>query len=761
MRGFKNIIRNKLDFFIITSIIIINLLGVNIVFNILFNGYVESKQIEKFSKENIGTTLNFNEELSKDKINNIMKKIDSSNIPFSFTKKTDLKGGLFDVIINLHYLSTPSIYDYEVKQGRNITLDDIKNNRPVIVISNNYKEFFYKKGENFFILIDDVEYEIIGIIENTLASDWYRLKAFTPYDFKNGLDLTGTTRIISFYTAKDLKIPEDISNDINEITYSKLNKVPIYELIETIVPEINYYLVLGGLSIFNLCLFFIFFIRKRKSTISILRAVGYTKTQAGNYILKQILIIGLLASFVSWLIYYPFSEYFNNKFVDIGLIPSILILVLDILFSLIILFIISKITFSFITTHEIQNEMIKRKNILNNIFIKGLIIIELFMMFNYVINLNILIKDLSKTLRTSNKIIDFKNTLIMDGFSVSSDPKDLENYNVVNTLNDLQQNGLEVVNYLYAIDTSEDVHAMNNKEKEGYEQNYEFLIENIEGSALPILYISNSSLDVVNIKGIEKQNNHKSNDETLVYAGSSYKDNFKVGDVIEGDSGEKYKIAGFINKNQYMFGTNSSSKIIDNFNNLDNFIIIPFEINDLDNMNVSGMILEDKRFYTLCNSLIKYSNENEETFAKDLLNKKGINLSSFDIQLRRMRLSDFSYAKYKLFGSIIISIITLISLICYIIFYIYSEKRNIGIKRALGYNTFKIMKEYILKIALILGISNILILLYKNVEEFFIITKDVYTTIIFIDLFIILLSICLIFYCIKKDMIAELIKEKD
>lgn len=383
------------------------------------------------------------------------------------------------------------------------------------------------------------------------------------------------------------------------------------------------------------------------------------------------------------------------------------------------------------------------------------------MMFNYAINSYISINNLSKTLRISNKIIDFKNTLVTNGFSVSFDSKDLENYNVVNTLKDLQQNGLEVVNYLYSVDTSEDVRAMNNKQKEGYEPNYEILLEDIEGTALPILYISNSSLDVVNIKGIEKQNNNKSNSETLVYAGSNYKNNFKIGDVIEGDSGEKYKIAGFINKNQYMFGTNSSSQIIDNFNKLDNFIIIPFEINDLDNMNVSRMNLEEKRFYTFCNSLIKYSNETEEDFAKDLLNKKGINLSSFDIQLKRMSLTDFSYVKYKLFGSIMISIITLISLICYIIFYIYSEKRKIGIKRALGYNTFKIMKEYILKVALMLGISNILILLYKNVEEFFVITKDVYTTIIFIDLFIILLSICLIFYCIKKDMIAELIKEKD
>lgn len=370
MTGYKSIIKNKLDFLIIISIIIINLLGVNIIFNILFNGYVESKQIEKFSKENIGATLNFNEELSKDEINNIMKEIDNSNIPFSFTKKTDLKGKLFDTIINLHYISTPNLYDYKIKQGRNITLDDIQNNRPVIVISNNYKDFFYKKGENLFILIDDVEYEIIGITENTLANDWYKLKAFTPYNFKNGLYLPDTTNKISFYITKDLKIPEEISSDIKEITYSKLSKVPIYKFIETKVPEINYYLVLGGLSIFNLCLFFIFFIRKRKSTISILRAVGFTKTQAGNYILKQILSIGLLASFILWIIYYPLAQYFNDKFMDIGLIPSILILVLDVLFSLIILFIISKITFSFINRHEIQNEMIKRKNILNNIFVK-------------------------------------------------------------------------------------------------------------------------------------------------------------------------------------------------------------------------------------------------------------------------------------------------------------------------------------------------------------------------------------------------------
>ncbi|OPX49116.1 ABC transporter permease [Clostridium thermobutyricum] len=760
MRVFKNIFRNKLDFLVIISIITVSLIGVNIIFNILFNGYVESKQTEKFSNKNIGITLEFSKEISKNEINEIMKKIDENNIPFSFSKRTELKGKLFDTIITLDSVNSPDLYDYKIKQGRDITTDDIRNNRKVIVISTNYKEFFYEKEGKYFISIDGIEYEIIGVTENNLANEWYRLKAFTPYNFKNGLDVINTN-IISFYTDKDIKIPKSISSYIREITYNKLNKVTVNEIIETMTTEIGYYIILGILSIVNLCIFFILFIKKRKPIINILRAVGYNKKQAGNYILKQMLVCGLISSFIAWGIYYPFSNYFNEKFMNIGLNPSILILIVDFLFSLIVIFIISKILFRFISNMEIQEGIKKRKNILNNMFIKFFIIIELFMMFNYSIEFYSLTKNLSQILRISNRIIDFDNTLIMDGFSISFDSEDLKNYDIINTIKFLEQNGVEVVNYLYSIDTSEDVMNMKNKEKEGYSENFKLSFMDLEDNILPLMYISNSSLDILKIKGIEKQNNNVQSNEVLVYAGESYKNYFKEGDIIKGNSGENYKIIGFIDENQYMFNTNQGSKIIDNFNKLDSFIIVPFEINDLDNINIAGLDLESKRFYTLANSFIKFSDESEKALINETLNKKELKADSLDIQLKRMQITDFSYVKYKLFSAIMISIITLISLICYIISLIYSERRNMGIKRALGYNIINIIKIYIFKIISMIAISNILIIVYKVIREDVFMDRNVIIPIVVIDIFIIVLSLVLIIYYVRREKISELIKEKD
>ncbi|WP_297639012.1 hypothetical protein [uncultured Clostridium sp.] len=44
MRNYKNTLKNKVDSFIIIIIMTVSLIGVNIIFNILFNGYTESKQ---------------------------------------------------------------------------------------------------------------------------------------------------------------------------------------------------------------------------------------------------------------------------------------------------------------------------------------------------------------------------------------------------------------------------------------------------------------------------------------------------------------------------------------------------------------------------------------------------------------------------------------------------------------------------------------------------------------------------------------------
>lgn len=760
MRNYKNTLKNKVDSFIIIIIMTVSLIGVNIIFNILFNGYTESKQTALFSDKNIGISLEFKKEISKNEINEIIKKINEDKIPFAFSKQTALQGELFETIITLDHTNNPNMYDYKIKKGRNISKDDIENNRNVIVISSNYKDFFYKKDNKDFIDIDGISYEIIGITENNLANDWYNLKAITPYNFKNGLDMLDTS-LINFYTSKDTQILKDISSNIEHIQYGSLTKLSIAKIIENMIPEINYYFILSMLSLINLCLFSILFIKKRQPILNVLRAVGYNKRQAGNYILKQLIICGFISSLIAWISYYPFAKYFNEKFMNIGLNPSLLILFVDILFSLLIIFIISKLLFKLLNTSEIQDGIKRKNNIFNSIWIKLFIIIELFMMFNYSIESYILNKDLNKTMNISNSIVDFDNTLVMNPFSVSFDSDVLEEYDITNTINILKNQGGNIINYLYTIDTSKDVSSMKMNEQNGYSSNFEFNFTNLEEPPVPLLYISNDSFDTLKLTGIEKQSNTGLSNEVLVYAGSNYKNSFNIGDTIKGDSGAIYKLIGFIDQGQYLFDTNSGSKIIDNFNILDNFIIVPFEMSSLDNINISGLDTDSKRFYALSNSLIKYSNKESELAITKTLNKKDLQLDSFNNQLQRMKITDFSYVKYKFFSTIMISCITFISLICYIVSLLYSEKRNMGIRRALGYSIGKIVKIYLFKIFSLLTISNFLIILYKIIKEKALLNTDTIIFIIIIDIFIIILSLLLIICCVKKEKISELIKEKE
>lgn len=761
----KSILKNKLDFIIIMLIIIVSLSGINIVFNLVFNAYMTSRETEIFAENNTQTTLNLNDKVTAKEVNDILIDLHKNNIPFAFNKATTLNGEIFDVNLQLNFVSDSNLYQYKVVKGRNISLDDINNNNKVIVISSNYKDFFYKKGQDYFIDIEGTSYKIIGIIENRYSYDWYNLKAFTPYDFKNGFNDEIATPMISFYSKKDVNISEDIKlkNNISEVINTPLEKIPLKAELETLMSEILYYFILSVLSIINLCIFIIFFIEKRKNTISILRSVGYNRNKSGNYVLKQILFIAIVSSLISWLIYYPFSKYFNEKFMGIGLKASPIILVFDLIFIIFILLLLKLIIFKVILKNEIQKDIKKRKNILDNTFVKVFIIIQISLMINYSIEFYTNNKEVNKTLNTANSIIDFENTLVIDSFSVNYDSNVLKSYNIETKMKNLTNKGIQVVNYLYAVDSAKEVKSMNNLEKDNYSPNYKIYLENIEKNHLPLLYISNSSLKTLKIKGLNQGN--KDLGQNLVYAGNDYKEHFNIGDIIKGNSGAIYKIAGFIDKDQYMFDENSGSEVLSQFNKLDSFLIIPFEIANLENLNVPKNApiydSDSEKFYTLSNTFIKYKDDNEMNYIKDELKKDNLNTVTLDIQLKRFTHTNFNYVKYKLFNSLIISIIALIGVICYIISFIYSEKRNIGIKRALGYKSTKIITGYIFKIIELLFVSNILVILYKMLGKFTVVNIDNFITIFTINILILVIGSILIIYYIKKDKISELIKERD
>ncbi len=171
---------------------------------------------------------------------------------------------------------------------------------------------------------------------------------------------------------------------------------------------------------------------------------------------------------------------------------------------------------------------------------------------------------------------------------------------------------------------------------------------------------------------------------------------------------------------------------------------------------------DDEKLFDLCtNTLIKFNDNNQYELINNKLSSKNISTVSLDIQLNRYKFINFSYLKYTLFNSLIISIISLIGIICYTISLIYSERRNIGIKRALGFKSNKIIIQYILNISILLITSIILVFLNKFRNEFFNLTTNNILIVLFLLIIILVSTIVITIYSIKTYKISDLIKGDD
>lgn len=145
MLELKGIIKNKLDSLIIIIIILVSLTGVNILFNIFFNAYITSKQSEKFSRSHELVTLDFNNLTTSKDINNFLRRISDDNINFLITQNIELKGELFDKMLNINLISSSDVVDYKVIEGRSITKEDIEKKKKLLFCLKNIKNYFIRK----------------------------------------------------------------------------------------------------------------------------------------------------------------------------------------------------------------------------------------------------------------------------------------------------------------------------------------------------------------------------------------------------------------------------------------------------------------------------------------------------------------------------------------------------------------------------------------------------------------------------------------
>lgn len=383
-------------------------------------------------------------------------------------------------------------------------------------------------------------------------------------------------------------------------------------------------------------------------------------------------------------------------------------------------------------------------------------------MFNYSIDTYDTYKNINSTLYKAKNILDFEKTLVINPFSISYDYEKLKSYNFTDIINELKNNNIKTINYIYSIDSSEDVKNLNDL---SYDIDINF-IGNIpiqdNNDLIPLLYIDKDSFSSLKIKKSSIiDTNEISPDIIPIYAGNNYNGKFKIGDKIQGNSNTIYKIIGFIEKDQYMFSENSGTEIMSTFNNLNSFFIIPFDLTNIANLKIPNLNNDEKLFDLCTNTLIKFDDNNQYELINNRLSSKNINTVSLDIQLNRYKFINFSYLKYTLFNSLIISIISFIGIICYTISLIYSERRNIGIKRALGFKSNKIIIQYILNISIILITSIILVFLNKFRNEFFNLTTNNILIVLFLLIIILVSTMVITIYSIKTYKISDLIKGDD
>lgn len=763
MLALKDIKNNKASSLIIIIMMIISMIGVNIIFNLFFDSSIKFYESNKLSKTSEVLSLDFSKEQTNKNLNQLISAMVNDGAEVAYTRNTTFKGEVFDTTVDIQSISSPNIFNYNVLEGRNITLNEINSGNKVAVISKNYKSFCKRNNNKLYINIDKENYEVVGILGNKYSSSYYNLMIFIPYTAtpKSWSNDSPTLNINLIKSNRTIKIENYKNNfDIKESSYSKIPIHSITSILFALKADIIYFAIIIAISLINIIVFSFYWINKKKNQISILKAIGYSKKQTNRLIRNELLILTLITSVISVVIYYPFSWFFNTYFMDIGLKSSPIIFFVDMLFSYICTYIIVMVNKNHMESVSISSNINSNTNVSRKLWIKVILIIEIALVMNYSVAAFKISDYVFSTINNAKKIININNTEVIDPFTVSYDNKELSNYNVQDTLKDFKKKGIKLINYVYSVDSSKEVSMLKNKIKNNYDLNYPLNYFNKVKSndVLPLLYIDEHSFTNLKLnvnENIIKYNMNK--DYMPVYAGYDYKKYFSVGNIINGDSGYKYKIVGFLDKNSLMFGENNGSDALSQTNNLNSFFIIPYNEKIINNLPPYYQ-KDDFLFHSMCNSFFYYKSPQMKKFLQSTLNSKKINTTSLETQMKKFTLINFNYMAYKIFNVVIILLISISGLIGFSISTILSDKRNIGIKIALGFNKRTIIREYIDKIIILLSISLILIVLkYIIFPGYTKLTLILFFRMLCVDLIVPIPSIALIVYLLNKYEARELV----
>lgn len=760
----KNILRNKVSSLIIIVIMIISMISFNIIFNLFFNSAIESYESNIFSNNNNLLEVIYEKEQNATDIINLMSAINKDSAQISFGKAVTFKGELFDKVANVMCITNSDMYKYNLLKGRNINNQDVKMGNKVAVISKVYEGICRKEDDKLLIDIDNDSYEVVGIIGNKYSRTYYALDIFIPYTAvpQQWINSDKISSVQFQINTQKINIDSYMSHfNIKECSFSPSPTHHIFGFLFATSHDVIYFLTLSLTSIINMLIFSMYWINKKQNQIGILKALGYSNKDANILVRNELLILSLISSIISCIIYYPFSIFFNTHFFDIGLNGSPIIFVVDVVFSFVCSLIVVKFNSRRLNKLTISSNINTYTNLSKKLWIKIILIIQIFLVFRYSLEAFSMADFVFSTINKANTIVSIDDMKIVNPFSVSFDNKILKNYEVQKTLSNLkQEKDIVVVNYLYDSDSSIYVANMKNKNKKNYyDINYSLMYLNRiqSDNVIPLMYMEKDSFKGLKLnidyKGFQLNDNETN---IPVYAGYDYKSFFSIGDIIKGDSGNKYKIIGFLDKDQFMFSTNSSTDALSYTNNLNSFLVVPYDITNITKLppHYDETSFE---FYTMTNNLFLYKTEDAKLRIDSILKEKGIDTTYLSTQMKKFTMLNFSYVSYKLFNVIMILLMCLAGIIGFILSSILSEKREIGIKMALGFSKWRIITEYTLNIFILLSISFILFIVSYIMNSEFNLTLILLIKVLFVAISISIPALILIRYLINNFEPSELI----
>lgn len=206
-------------------------------------------------------------------------------------------------------------YIPNIIRGRYFNLEDFDLSTPVAVIGKNMIKNILKKNDIEYILINDIEYEVIGIMggEDSLLNDKFIIN-FNDYNLDNSINeesfyqIENNESLILNNLKKDLSLLDDKIKILEDSSLNIIN--PISGYVKYRIYYLAFIFIIFIISTINISNFYM---SKREKEIGILKAIGIRNSRIYLKIILEYEIISILSFLMGLLIHYLLYVCIYNK----------------------------------------------------------------------------------------------------------------------------------------------------------------------------------------------------------------------------------------------------------------------------------------------------------------------------------------------------------------------------------------------------------------------------------------------------------------